>query len=283
MEKKKIKFLEEKANQIRDEILRVAIKNKAGHIASSFSTVDILVTLYYGGILNYDFKNPFWEERDRFLLSKAHGCYALYAILADLGLIPKSEWENFNIPGKSKLLGCAERNLEFGIEASCGSLGHGLPMAVGLAFGAKLQRKKYFVYCLVGDGEMEEGTNWEAIQFAVKHELKNLIIIVDKNRLGALDFLINILDRNEDDLIKRLQGFGLRPLITSGHNVKKLIECFKKAKKSRQKLPQVIIAKTIKGFGLKCMENVPKFHYRVPTKKELKMGKTYGSKNPITF
>lgn len=282
MRKREIEILKEKANWIRDEVIKIAVKNKAGHIAPSLSTVDILVALYYK-VLKYDPKNPFWEERDRFFLSKAHGCYALYAILTDLELIPKKEWENFNLFGKSKLSGCAERNLEYGIEASCGSLGHGLPMAVGVAFGAKLQKKKYYVYCLVGDGEMEEGTNWEAIQFAVKHELKNLVIIIDNNRLGALDFLVNILDKGEDDLIKKLKGFGLKPMICPGHNIEKLLQCFQKVKKSSERIPQTIVAKTIKGFGLKCMENVPKFHYRVPTKKELKMGKTYETKNSVIF
>lgn len=278
----KEKFLKEKANFIRKEILRVAISNKAGHIAPSLSTVDILVALYYE-VLKYDAKNPFWEERDRVILSKGHGCYGLYAILADLGVIPKREWENFNLEGKSKLSGCVERELKYGLEASCGSLGHGLPMAVGLAFGAKLQKKKYFVFCIVGDGEMQEGSNWEAIQFARKHELNNLIIIVDNNRLGAMDFLINILDKSEKDLIRRLRGFGLKPILCPGHNVIKLAKYLKQAKKSRMKIPKIIVAKTIKGFGLKCMENVPKFHYRVPTKKELKMDKKYGPKKSITL
>ncbi len=273
-------FLKEKANFIRDEILRVAIPNKAGHIAPSLSTVDILVALYYE-VLRYDFKNPFWEERDRLILSKGHGCYGLYAILTDLGIIPKKEWQNFNLEGKTKLSGCVERNVQYGLEAGCGSLGHGLPMAVGLAFGAKLQKKKYFVFCIVGDGEMQEGSNWEALQFAVKHELSNLIIIIDNNRLGAMDFLTNILDKSDKDLIKRLKGFGLRPLVCPGHDVVKLVECFKRAKKSKIKIPKTIVAQTIKGFGLKCMENVPKFHYRVPTRKDLKMGKTYGEKKPI--
>jgi len=176
----KEKFLRKKANYIRDEILRVAIPHKAGHIAPSLSCVDILTSLYYYS-LSYDPKNPLWEERDRLIFSKAHGCYGLYAILADLGVVPKKEWDNFYIEGKSRLCGCVERELEYGLEAGCGSLGHGLPMAAGIAFGAKLQKKRYFTFCIIGDGELEEGTTWEALQFGVKHNLKNLIVIVDNN------------------------------------------------------------------------------------------------------
>jgi len=279
MEKEKEIFLRKKANFIRDEVLRVAISNGAGHIASSLSCVDILTALYYD-CLSYDPKNPFWKERDRLIFSKSHGHYGLYAILADLGIIPKEEWDNFYIEGKSKLWGCLEeQKLEYGLEAGCGSLGHGLPIAVGIAFGAQLQKKSYYTFCIVGDGELEEGANWEALQFGVKHGLKNLIVIVDNNRLAAMDFLINIMDREEGDLIKRLRGFGLSPVVCPGHNIVKLVECIQIAKSSPEEEPKVIVAKTIKGFGLKCMENVPKFHFRVPTDEDLKMGKTYESES----
>ncbi|MFA5392128.1 MAG: transketolase [Candidatus Paceibacterota bacterium] len=278
MDKKRETFLKKKANYIRDEILRVTIPNGAGHIASSLSCVDILTALYYHCI-SYNPKNTFWDGRDRLVFSKAHGCYALYAILVDLGVIPKKEWNNFNIEGESKLRGCVERQLEYGLEVGCGSLGHGLPIAVGIAFGAQLQKKLYYTFCVVGDGELEEGTNWEALQFGVKHEVKNLIVIIDNNRLGAMDFLTNIMDRQEGDLIRKLKGFGLSPVVCSGHNIFKLVDCIQTAKSLSKNKPQIIVAKTIKGFGLKCMENVPKFHYRVPTEEDLKMGKTYESKS----
>ncbi|MCM8831040.1 MAG: transketolase [Candidatus Omnitrophica bacterium] len=266
-----IKNLEKKANQIREEIISVAVKNQAGHIAPSLSCVEILVALYYK-IMRYKKTDPFWEDRDRLIFSKGHGCYALYAILADLGILPKNEWQNF-YTDQSSLCGCIERNLRYGIEASCGSLGHGLPMAVGVAFAAHLQNKKYRTFCVVGDGELQEGSNWEALQFAVKHELSNLLIIVDKNCLQAMDFIVNILDKKETDLIKRLKGFGLFVDICSGHNIKELIECIRKSLQTKTAKPKVIIAKTIKGFGLKCMENVPKFHFRIPTDEELKLCK----------
>ena len=281
MDKKQKIFLRKKANFIRDEILRVAIPNDAGHIASSLSCVDILTALYYYCSCR-NLGNTLLDGRDRLVFSKAHGCYGLYAVLADLGIIPKKEWDNFNEGnrlGKNKLWGCIERNLNYCLEAGCGSLGHGLPIAVGIAFGNQLQKKSCYTFCIVGDGELQEGTTWEALQFGVKHKVKNLIVIIDNNRLGAMDFLTNIMDRNEKDLIKRFQGFGLSPIICSGNDVVKLANCIQSAKILSKNMLQVIVAKTIKGFGLKCMENVPKFHYRVPNEKDLKMGKTYESES----
>lgn len=268
-----IKTLKNKADYIREEVIRVAVKRQAGHIASSLSCVDILVALYYECMLHRP-KDPLWSERDRLIFSKGHGCYSLYAILADKGVFPKGEWEKFYTENTT-LSGCLQQKPEYGLEAGCGSLGHGLPIAVGLAFGAILQNKRYHIFCIVGDGELQEGSNWEALQFAVKHGLKNLIIIVDCNCLQAMDFVINILDRKRTDLIKRFRGFGLSPLVCPGHNIDKLIGSIHAVKASLLKVPKVIIAKTIKGYGLRCMENVPKFHFRIPNKEELSMGKTY--------
>src|SRR3990172_3289106 len=155
--------LKKKADRIRKDLVEVAIRNGAGHIAPSLSCVDILTTLYYR-IMNLS-DDPQWDERDRLIFSKAHGCYGVYAILADLGYIKREDWDNFY--KGSFLMGCIELSLNHGIEAGCGSLGHGLPMAVGVAFGAKLQNKAYKIYCIVCGGEMQEGSNWEAIQFAV--------------------------------------------------------------------------------------------------------------------
>lgn len=264
--------LKTKADQIRADVINTAVQNSAGHIASSLSCVEILVALYYNSML-YRPRNPAWDKRDRLIFSKAHGCYALYAILADLDNMPKEEWKKF-YTRRSTLSGCAERRLEYGVEASCGSLGHGLPIAVGIALGAKLRKKRYHTFCLIGDGEMQEGTTWEAIQFAVKHELNNLTLIVDENRLQAMDFVINIMDIHVKDKIRKLKGFGLSPVICPGHDVVKLARAIKFAKKPLGIVPKVIIARTTKGFGLKCMENVPKFHFRIPTKEEMRLGKS---------
>jgi len=266
-------FLREKANYIRDEVITVAVRNGAGHIAPSLSCVDILVALYYD-CMSYNPEDLLWEDRDRLIFSKAHGCYALYAILADKGVIPKKEWEDFYTE-ESTLFGCMERRIEYGLEAGCGSLGHGLPISVGLAYGALLQNKKYHIFCLMGDGEFQEGTTWEALQFAVKHEIKNLTIIIDRNRLQAMDFIINILDKEEDDLINRLKGFGLSHVVSPGHNINKLVNCINGTKSSIENKPKVVIANTIKGYGLRCMENVAKFHFRIPNEEEILMGKDY--------
>lgn len=268
-------LLGKKANQIRKDLVATAIRNRAGHIAPSLSCVDILIALYYR-IMNLS-DCPRWEERDRLVFSKAHGCYGLYSILADKGYIKRQDWENFY--KGSFLSGCLERSVENGIEASCGSLGHGLPMAVGIAFGAKLQNKKYRVYCVVGDGEMQEGTNWEAVQFAVKHKLSNLTLVIDHNTLQAMDFLKNVLtlEDRKNDLQKKMKVFGFEVKTCNGHNTKSIVSIIEKWIKNQKNLfaPQVLVANTIKGYGLKCMENIPKFHFRIPTKNELKMGKRY--------
>ncbi len=270
-----VKQLEKKADDIRKNTVDIVVKNGAGHIAPSLSSVDILTVLYYR-IMNVK-PDAEEEKRDRLVFSKAHGCYGLYSILADKGYLKGKDWQSFY--KGSFLSGCAERSVKHGIEAGCGSLGHGLPIATGMAFGAKLRNRKYRVYCIVGDGEMQEGSNWEAIQFAVKHNLSNLTIIVDHNRLQAMDFLEEILTPKgrKDDLQKKMRGFGAEVKTCNGHNIKDMvdnIEGWSRTKK-RGRPPRALIANTIKGYGLKCMENIPKFHFRIPTDKELETGKRY--------
>ncbi len=263
------------AASLRKSVVEVCVKNGAGHIAPSLSCIEILTVLYYS-IMNIA-ADPMWENRDRLIFSKAHGCYGLYAALCDIGYISKSDWTGFY--KDSFLSGCVERNLEHGIEAGCGSLGHGLPIAAGIAFGAKLQKKDYKVYCIAGDGEMQEGSNWEALQFAAKHNLDNLILIIDNNHLQAMDFIENILtvEGRKNDLEMKLKAFGCAVETCDGHDV---IELKRKLEKlgdagRDSNLPRALIAKTIKGYGLKCMENVSKFHFRIPTDEELKWGNRY--------
>lgn len=265
-----------KANQIRKDLVEVAVRNGAGHISPSLSCVDILTALYYS-IMNIS-DDPQWHERDRLVFSKSHGCYGIYAILSDIGYIRREDWENFY--KGSFLMGCIERSIEHGIEVGCGSLGHGLPIAVGIAFGAKLQNNRYRIYCVVGDGEMQEGSMWEAIQFAVKHKLSNLTIIIDHNRLQAMDFLKNILtlEGRKDDLQKKTRAFGCEVKTCNGHNIKSIVSIIERWVKNQRNLykPQVLVANTTKGYGLICMENVPKFHFRIPTAEEMMMGNRYG-------
>lgn len=273
-----ISALKHKADKIRKNVVDIAIKNGAGHIAPSLSCIDILVALYFN-ILNLPKKGngengENWEQRDRVVFSKAHGCYGLYAILADLGIIPSEYWTNFY--KDSPLTGCVERHEEFGLEAGCGSLGHGLPMAVGLAFGFKMQAKPNRVYCIVGDGEMQEGSCWEAIQFASKHNLGNLTLIIDDNHLQAMDVTKNVLTNKDSDIFHRLKAFGFDVKKCNGHDMKKVFKLLEKAKNNNiNSKPIAIVADTVKGYGLKCMENVVMFHFRVPTQDELKQGVRY--------
>ncbi len=285
--KEKVEFLQKlegvklikKAHQIRSQVVSICTKNGAGHIAPSLSCIDILVALYYN-IMNLSV-SPKWEGRDRLVFSKAHGCYGLYGILADICYLDKSAWKSFY--QGSYLSGCSERDVKHGLEAGCGSLGHGLPMAVGISFGASLQKLKYRVYCIVGDGEMQEGSNWEAVQFAVKHRLSNLTVIIDNNRLQAMDFLETILTPKgrSDDLQRKFEAFGFITEKCDGHNGKEIINSINKWDKTWNKLdaPQLLIADTIKGYGLFCMENNPDFHFRLPTSDELKMGNRFDEKN----
>uniref|UniRef100_A0A6M3KES2 Putative transketolase domain containing protein n=1 Tax=viral metagenome TaxID=1070528 RepID=A0A6M3KES2_9ZZZZ len=228
---------------LREQVISVAVKNNAGHIAPSLSCLEILQAIY-----------DVIGEHDRFILSKSHGGYGLYAILAERGIIPKDKWESFSLPG------CVERM--DGIEAGCGALGHGLPIAVGLAWGLKLQNKPGRVFCLMGDGETQEGTTWEALQFASHHKLDNLTVIVDCNGLQAMDFIGNVMG---GDIAERFTAFGVRVVHRDGHD----IQGMRLALKWGSWRPYAIMAKTVKGKGLKCMENVPKFHYRIPTGEEL--------------
>jgi len=225
----------DKINKLRQDIMRVAMKNKKGHIASSLSCLDILVVLFY----EEEFSN------DTIILSKAHGCYGLYAIEADLGKISKEDWENFNLCG---------------IYDGLGSLGHGLPIAVGLAFGRRLQNNINHTFCIVGDGEMQEGSCWEALSFMKHYNLRNITVIIDNNGLQAFDRIDNVL---EHDLMGRLKGWGFIPFECDGHDYNELLRCIRIK-------PQVIIANTIKGKGFPFMEGIAKWHYRVPNEDDYK-------------
>jgi transketolase len=270
-----IEQLMAKSRNIRKSIIEVSLRNNAGHIAPSFSSIDFLTALYHR-VMDVN-EDPQWDGRDRLIFSKAHGCYGVYAILADMGYLKKELWETFY--AGSPLAGCIERNVEYGIEAGCGSLGHGLPMAAGIAFGAKLQGKKFRVYCIVGDGELQEGSNWEAIQFAVKHELSNLTVVVDHNKLQAMDSLDNIMTPKgkKNDVQRKMRAFGCVVRTCNGHNMKSIVAALEEwvVKSGILTAPQVLVANTVKGYGLLCMENIAKFHFRLPTDDEMKMGNRY--------
>ena len=175
-----------------------------GHLGSSMSMVEILRVLY-DSVLKFDPKNPQAADRDRFILSKGHGCLALYAILADRGFFPVSELESFCRP-TSRLGGHPERGKVPGVEASTGALGHGVPIGVGIALAMRLQKKQSRVFVLTGDGEINEGSNWEALMAAAKHKLTNLTVMVDYNKLQSYGRTVDVLDL--EPLVDKFESFG---------------------------------------------------------------------------
>ncbi len=263
-----------KADRMRREIVEIAAVNGAGHIAPSLSCVDIVAALYYG--VARIGASPTDEDRDRVVFSKGHGAYGLYSVLADLGWIPRRHWTEFS--RGSPLKGCVEYEPEHGFDAGTGSLGHGLPLAVGMAFAARFRGCSWRTWCILGDGEMQEGSCWEAMQFAVRHDLGNLVMVIDKNNLQAMDFLDNVLTPKgrTDDLLRKCDGFGAEVVACPGHDVARLVDCLASARNRPDRAkPLVVLAETVKGWGVKAIENVPCFHYRVPTAAEIAKGVRY--------
>lgn len=254
-----------KAKQIRNDILNITIKN-GGHLASSLSCVDILVALYYGGMLKYNSIKPEWDKRDRFILSKGHAETVLYSILADLNYFPK-EWINDRYRKNNCFLGGHPDIRIPGVEVTTGSLGHGLGIASGMALASKMNKKNNYHFVLLGDTECTEGSVWEAAIFASKHKLDNLVVIVDFNNISALDYTDHF------TLLEPFAGkwtsFNFDVSIVNGHNIKELISVFKNIKKKRHFKPHIVIAKTIKGKGISFMENEPKWHTQSLTDKDL--------------
>lgn len=249
---------------VRQKTIELSMKTGAGHLASSLSCVEILVTLF-NYFLKYDVKNPTWESRDRLIFSKGHGAYAYYVILNSLGFIPDCELENFYTE-KSSLKGCVCRNPEYMLEASTGSLGHGLPIAVGIAKALKMKNLDSKVICLVGDGEMQEGSNFEALSLAYRFRLNNLLIIVDANNLQAMDFVKNVGLDNER-LASVLKAYCDERAFeyVNGHNEEQLKGAFYKFFNNPPNSFTIVFCRTVKGKGLKILENKPQYHFRCPS------------------
>lgn len=265
VDKKSVMKLEAKANWVRKKVLEMTVKAGAGHIAPSFSCIDILVALYYGGILHINPKNPNQLSRDRFVLSKGQAAVALYAILADLGFFPKKELMTFTRKG-SRLGGHPENSVP-GVEAFTGSLGHGLSISAGLALAGKFNKKNYISVALLGDAECHEGSVWEAAMFAAHHRLNNLFAIIDCNGISAIDYLKKSLDI--DPLEKKWISFGWEVVTVDGHSFEELLSVFRMLHFRTTDKPLAIIALTTKGKGVSFMENNPIWHYRIPMGKEL--------------
>lgn len=263
--------VQERALKIRQQILRMAMGANGGHIAPSYSMADIVAELYFDNILKYDPQKPEWEGRDYFILSKGHGVLALYVALSMAGFFPENRLYTFGKVG-SDLGSLARAHSVPGVEASTGSLGHGLSYATGIAFALKKDNKPNRVYALLGDGECEEGSVWEAVMFAAHNKLDNLTIIVDYNGLQAMDSLENIMSLG--NFADRFRSFGLSAVDINGHDyseIKKALEDGKTNADSGSGKPLAIVAHTIKGKGISFMENVPIWHYRIPNDEELEI------------
>ena len=202
------------SKEIRKKVLKMAFEARASHIGSSLSEVDILTVLYFK-ILSIDPKNPWFDDRDRFILSKGHGVAALYATLSQKGFFPENILDTYCKEG-GKLPGHSTRNCAPGVEVSTGSLGHGLPMGAGMALAGKRDKKNYRVFVLMSDGECDEGTTWEAALFASHHGLDNLIVIIDYNKLQAFGRTNEVL--NLEPLKEKWQSFGWKVKEINGHN-----------------------------------------------------------------
>lgn len=263
---KKIKLLKKKSSWVRKKVLNMAVKSGAGHVAPSFSCVDILSTLYYGDILKVKPKDPKWQGRDRFILSKGHAAVALYAILADLGFFPATELMEFTQKG-SRLGGHAESNVP-GVEAFTGSLGHGLGIASGIALAAKMDKKKHLTLALLGDGECHEGSVWEAAMFAGYNRLNNLTAIIDHNGLSATDFLKDYLD--VAPLKEKWEAFGWETKVIRASSYEEMLSVFGRLRSRKADKPLAVIVLTTKGKGISFMENNPIWHFRIPLGRELR-------------
>lgn len=259
--------LEEKAKWVRRRTLEMCLLGRSGHLVSSFSCADILVALYYGGVLRFDPANPKWDERDRFIISKGHGAMALYPILADLGFFLIDELSKFCC-GDSMLGAHPDNNIP-GIEAVTGSLGHGLGIATGLALAAKEDKKEYLTLALLGDGECYEGTVWEAAMFAGHHQLNNLAGIIDRNGLSVTEFTENGL--RLEPLEDKWRAFGWHVVTIDGHSFAEILAALEKFRSRNSNKPFMIIASTIKGKGVSFMENNPLWHTLLPTGEQIGM------------
>ena len=261
--------LKKKANDIRHLVLDMCVQAGTGHVTSSFSSVELLVALYYGDILHYDVANPKWDNRDRFILSKGQASPLLYAVLADLGFYPREELNKFcHVDG---IFGVHLQNDVPGVEITSGSLGHGLGIAAGLALAAKKDANSFLIFTLLGDGECHEGSVWESAMFAAQHKLNNLVAIIDRNKLCVTDFVDSIVSL--DPFTKKWESFGWEVSNVNGHSFEEILGVLKPIRERKADKPLMIIADTVKGKGVSFMENKPLWHGLAPTGEEAKLAK----------
>lgn len=257
-------FLKEKANQIRRRNLKMLTKGQLGHTGGDLSVTDILTTLFFG-VLNVDPQRPDWPERDRLILSKGHCAGALYVTLAEKGFFPLEELETWVQP-LSRLNGHPSNRKLPGVETSTGPLGHGLPVGVGTAIAARLDGASWRTFVITGDGELQEGSNWEAAMSAAHHRLDNLTVIVDRNGLQQGNTTENT--NHLEPLADKWRAFGWAVRDVDGHDIASLLETFRSLPFEAGK-PSCLIAHTHKGQGVSFVRDQVGWHHRVPTPAEL--------------
>ncbi|MGE6579153.1 MULTISPECIES: transketolase [Paenibacillus] len=258
-----IQELKVKAAQIRMDLLTIIHRAKTGHTGGSLSNTDILTALYYE-IMNIDPAHSKWEDRDRFIASKGHSVESLWCVLADRGFFPSEELETYSQFG-TRLIGHPNNKVP-GIEMNTGALGHGLPISVGMALAAKRDGRSYRVFCLMGDGEQAEGSNWEAAMAGAHYKLDNLVGIIDRNQLqisGTTEEVMGLEPLNE-----KWAAFGWNVVSINGNDMEELLQAFRAAPEVAGK-PTLILANTTKGQGVSFAENVPAWHHHVPNDEEL--------------
>ena len=266
MKLEKVEELEQMARNIREGIIEQVYAAASGHPGGSLSVADILTVLYFNE-LNVDEKNPNWEERDRLVLSKGHCVPALYSCLAHRGFFDLSELAEFR-KLNGNLQGHPDMRKIPGVDMSTGSLGQGLSAANGMAIAGKLDKKDYRVYCVLGDGEIEEGQIWEAAMAANKYKLDNLCVIVDNNNLQIDGTLEEVMSSYPID--EKFRSFGFQIINIDGHDVDEIMKAFEVARNIKGK-PTCIIAKTIKGKGVTFMEDKAEWHGKAPNKEQYEM------------
>ncbi|NQU08645.1 MAG: transketolase [Candidatus Abyssubacteria bacterium] len=251
------KFLAKEAAYIRKKILELTKIAGGGHLGGGLSMVDVTVALYHH-VMNIDPKNPDWPGRDRFILSKGHGAIALDPILARVGFFPEEDLATFNKLDSPFGMHTNAKSTP-GIEHSTGSLGHGLSVSVGMALGARLESADWRVFCLLGDGEFQEGSMWEGIMSAAHFKLGNLVAIIDRNRFS--------LDGPTEDIMaleplgEKLKAFRWNVLEVNGHDMAEILNVFEELPPPESESPTIIIANTDKGYGISFMRNEAKWHY----------------------
>jgi transketolase len=248
------------ANRLRIAIVKMIGAAGSGHPGGSLSEVELLTALYFR-VLRHNPKEPEWTERDRFILSKGHGCPALYAVLAEAGYIDQATLGTLRKLG-SPLQGHPDKRFLPVLEANTGSLGQGISIGIGVAMAAKLDKKDWHTFVMVGDGEIQEGQNWEAAMFAAHHRLHNLTVIIDYNHQQLDGFLKDIL--NPAPLREKFEAFGWRTVEIDGHDFEQVIPALDSARVARDGRPTCVIANTIKGKGVSFMENNPEWHGVAP-------------------